>query len=60
MDQVSLLEKKIFFYTKLYFMKKTDREEMEVEGERAKKTHKCQKPASSKPGPKLGGSKQKK
>jgi len=37
MDQVFLPKKKIF-YTKLYFVKKTDREEMEVEGERAKKT----------------------
>jgi len=42
MDQVFLLKKKIF-YTKLYFVKKTDREEMEVEGERAKKTRKCHK-----------------
>jgi len=38
----SSLKKKIF-YTKLYFVKKTDREEMEVEGERAKKTRKCHK-----------------
>jgi len=38
----SSLKKKIF-YTKLYFVKKTDREEMEVEGERTKKTHKCHK-----------------
>jgi len=38
----SSLKKKIF-YTKLYFVKKTDREEMEVEGERVKKTRKCHK-----------------
>jgi len=36
------LKKKIF-YTKLYFVKKTDREEMKVEGDRAKKTRKCHK-----------------
>jgi len=38
----SSLKKKIF-YTKLYFVKKTDRKEMEVEGERVKKTRKCHK-----------------
>jgi len=50
----SSLKKKIF-YTKLYFVKKTDRKEMEVEGERAKKTRKCHKVSVIKP--KLGGTK---
>jgi len=36
-------------------VKKTDREEMEVEGERAKKTRKCHKTRVIKTGPKLGG-----
>jgi len=35
--------KKMIFYTKLYFVKKTEREEMKVGGERAKKTRKCHK-----------------
>jgi len=38
----SSLKKKIL-YTELYFVKKTDREGMEVEKERAKKTRKCHK-----------------
>jgi len=44
----SSLKKKIF-YTKLYFVKKTDWEEMEVEGKRAKKTHKCHKTSCTNP-----------
>jgi len=47
----SSLKKKIF-YTKLYFVKKTDREEMEVEGERTKKTRKCHKTSVIKTRPK--------
>jgi len=50
------LKKKIF-YTKLYFLKKTDREEMEVEGTERRRPVNATKPASSKPGPKLGGTK---
>jgi len=47
----SSLKRKIF-YTKLYFVKKTDREEMEVEGERSKKTRKCHKTSVIKTRPK--------
>jgi len=47
------LKKKIF-YTKLYFVKKTDREEMKVEGDRAKKTRKCHKTSVIKTRPKTG------
>jgi len=47
--------KKKIFYTKLYFVKKTDREEMEVEGERARRPENVLKSASLKP--KLGGTK---
>jgi len=50
------LKKKIF-YTKLYFVKKTDREEMEVEGDKAKKTCKCHKTTVIKTGPKFDGTK---
>jgi len=45
------LKKKILF-TELYFVKKTDREGMEVEGERAKKTRKCHKTSVIKTRPK--------
>jgi len=44
--------KKKIFYTKLYFAKKTDREEMEVEEERVKKTRKCHKTSVIKARPK--------
>jgi len=47
----SSLKKKIF-YAKLYFVKKTDREEMDVVGERAKKTSKCHKTSVIKTRPK--------
>jgi len=38
-------------------VKKTDREEMEVEEERRRRPVNTTKPVSSKPGPKLGGPK---
>jgi len=47
----SSLKKKIF-YTKLDFVKKTDREEMEVEEERVKKTRNCHKTSVIKARPK--------
>jgi len=47
----SSLKKKIF-YIKLYFVKKTDRGEMEVEGERTKRTRKCHKTSVIKTRPK--------
>jgi len=42
------LLKKEIFYTKLYFVKKAHKEEMEVEGERVKKTRKQYKPKAVK------------
>jgi len=49
---VFFLKKKIF-YTKLYFANKAHKEEMEVEGERVKKTRNSTSRRPSKP--KLGG-----
>jgi len=46
----SSLKKKIF-YTKVHFVKKAHKEEMEVEGERVKKTRTSLRPSK----PRLGG-----